>query len=215
MGLIGCTIDENRVGSIGKPADGVEIRIGENDELLIRADGLSPGYYKRPEKTKELWQDGWLHTGDKARNRRGRFCLLSLSGRVKDYFKTIHGKFVAPSPIESDFAACPHVEQLCLLGRGYSKTAMVCVLTEQAAGEDRGAVESSLRDTTEKINVDVYDHARIGAVIATTEPWTIENGILTPTLKIRRDEVEGRFGERARDLARNAAERHEILVEWL
>ncbi len=211
MGLIGATKDDNRRGSIGKAVDFVELKIGDNDELLVKADGLSPGYYKRPDKTAELWKDGWLHTGDKARIDEDGFVFLS--GRVKEYFKTIHGKFVAPAPIESDFAACPHVEQLCLLGRGYSKTVMVCVLTAAAANADPSEVEAGLREQVERINEGVYDHARIGAVIVTTEPWTIENGVLTPTLKVRRGEVDERFGEMAETLARQAAESGRVVIE--
>ena len=211
MGLIGATKDDNKRGSIGRAVDFVELKIGENEELLVRADGLSPGYYKRPEKTAELWQDGWLHTGDKAEIDEDGFVFLK--GRVKEYFKTIHGKFVSPAPIESDFAACPHVEQLCLLGRGYSKTVMVCVLTEAAANGNGADVEADLLSKVDEINESVYDHARIGAVIVTKEPWTIENGILTPTLKVRRDEVDAKFGEQAETLARKAAERHETLID--
>jgi long-chain acyl-CoA synthetase len=212
MGVACCTMDDNRVGSIGRPVDGVEIKIGENQELLIRADGLSPGYYKQPGKTAELWQDGWLHTGDKASVDADGF--IFISGRVKDYFKTIHGKFVAPAPIESQFAACTAVEQLCLLGRGYSKTVMICVLAAEAVAEKPNVVEAQLREQVQEVNEGVEHHAKIGAVIVSDRPWTIDNGILTPTLKIRRDEVETLFGERSEALARQAAESHEEIIEW-
>ncbi len=213
MGLIGATPDDNRRGSIGKPTELIELRIGADDELLIKAEGLSPGYYKQPEKTAELWQDGWLHTGDKARIDADGFVFLG--GRVKEYFKTIHGKFVSPAPIESEFAACPAVEQLCLLGRGYSKTVMVCVLSEQTANSTQELVEAEILQTIREVNEDLYTHARIGAAIITKEPWTIENGVLTPTLKIRRGKIEDRFGEKAEALGRRAAETHDELVEWV
>ncbi|MDH3440002.1 MAG: AMP-binding protein [Gammaproteobacteria bacterium] len=213
MGICGATAEDNRRGSIGKIAEGVEARITKDGELVLKADGLSPGYYKRPEKTAELWQDGWLHTGDKASIDEDGFVFLS--GRVKEYFKTIHGKFVSPAPIESDFAACPAVEQLCLLGRGYSKTVMVCVLSDAAADEDRTEVEKSLLQHVAAVNETVYHHARIGAVVVTAEPWTIDNGVLTPTLKIRRGQVEDRFGELAEALGRQAAESHQEIVHWL
>ncbi len=213
MGLIGATPENNRRGSIGTASEFIEVKIGANDELLVRAEGLSPGYYKRPEETAELWRDGWLHTGDKARIDEDGFVFLS--GRVKEYFKTIHGKFVSPAPIESDFAANPVVQQLCLLGRGYSKTVMVCVLSEQSADTATDRVEAAIFSTIRDINQDVYPHARIGAAIVTKEPWTIENGFLTPTLKIRRAKVESRFGERAESLGRKAAETHAEIIEWM
>jgi len=213
MGLIGATSDENRRGSIGTASEFIELKIGADDELLVQAEGLSPGYYKRPERTAELWQDGWLHTGDKARVDEDGFVFLS--GRVKEYFKTIHGKFVSPAPIESDFAACPDVEQLCLLGRGYSKTVMICVLCEQSTDIPKEQVEVSILKTVAGINTGLYAHARIGAAIVTQEPWTIENGFLTPTLKIRRTEVEKKFGEQAEALGRRAAETHTQIIEWV
>ncbi len=209
MGLLANSGEDNRIGSIGKAMEDVEIKIGENDELLVRADGLSPGYYKMPEKTAELWQDGWLHTGDKARIDEDGY--VYLFGRVKDYFKTIHGKFVAPAPIENNFAACTVVEQLCLLGRGYSKTVMVCVVTTP---QDKKSVEQTILDQLTEVNTTVSKHERIGAIIVTSEPWTIENGVLTPTLKIRRDEVEARYGEKAQVMARESAEQRTVLLEW-
>lgn len=213
MGLIGNKDGERRVGSIGKPIDGVEVRIAESDELLCRATGLSPGYYNMPDKTAETFVDGWVHTGDKAKVDDDGYYYIT--GRVKDYFKTIQGKFVAPVPIENAFAKNQWVEQQCLLGRGYSKTVMTCVLAETAQTEDRGMIEEAMKTQVQELNEEVDKHARVGAVIITREPWTIENGVLTPTLKIKRDEVEARFGNRAEELARDAAVNKTVLVEWM
>ena len=212
MGLTACTAAARRVGSIGKPMPDVACRISAEGELLVKTAGLSPGYYRMPEKTAELYRDGWLHTGDKARVDADGF--IFLTGRVKDYFKTIQGKFVAPVPIESVFAACEHAEQVCLLGRGYSKTVMVCVLSARGRERAREEIAAALRAEVARINGGVEKHARIGAVILAAEPWTIENEILTPTLKIRREHVEARFGAIAERLARQAAEQGTILIEW-
>ena len=212
MGLVAGTRGDFRVGSIGKPLAGVEMKLSAEDELMIRAEGLSPGYYEMPDKTAELYRDGWLHTGDKARVDDDGF--VYLTGRVKDYFKTIQGKFVAPVPIESDFADNPHTAQVCLLGRGYSKTVMVCVLNESGQRSDRDEVERALRAKAGAINAQVEKHARIGALILCHEAWTIENEVLTPTLKIRRERVEARFGDRAEPLARVSAEQSTLLIEW-
>ncbi len=212
MGIIVSTDEHRRIGSIGKPADGVEYRITDEGELIIKADGCTPGYYKMPEKTAELVQDGWLHTGDKVRVDEDGF--LYITGRVKDYFKTIQGKFVAPPPIEGEFAINPHAEQQCLLGRGYSKTVIVTVLSAEAQTHASSMVETAILETIEEINNGVEKHARIGAVIIDIEPWSIENEILTPTLKIRREKVEERYGEKAESLARESAEQRAILVHW-
>ncbi len=140
--------------------------------------------------------------------------FIFLTGRVKDYFKTISGKYVAPAPIESRFAENEWTEQICLIGRGYSKTAMVCVLSGIAQQEDRATLEKALLDKAAAVNEAIDKHERIGAVILSTEPWTIENEMLTPTLKIRRDEIDSRFGEQARELAREAAVAGKVLLAW-
>jgi len=212
MSLIVTKVDDRRIGSIGKPISGVEVKISDIGELLIRAEGCTPGYYQQPEKTAELWQNGWLHTGDKAYVDDDGF--IFITGRVKDYFKTIQGKFVAPPPIEGMFANNSHAEQQCLLGRGFSKTVMVTVLSEAAKGLDRQVVEASVLDTIASINTEVEKHARIGAVIISSEHWTIENEILTPTLKIRRERVEAVFAEKAEQLARESAEQGKVLAHW-
>jgi long-chain acyl-CoA synthetase len=212
MGLIANTPEDRRIGSIGRAVGEVEVKLSEEGELLIQADGCATGYYNMPEKTAETFVDGWVHTGDKARIEDDGF--IYLTGRVKDYFKTIQGKFVAPTPIENEFSKNPHTEQICLLGRGYSKTVMTCVLSAMAQQEERAAITEAMRSLAEKVNQDIDKHARIGAVMISTDPWSIENGMLTPTLKMRREQIEGRFGERAQELARDAAVKGELLVEW-
>jgi long-chain acyl-CoA synthetase len=151
-------------------------------------------------------------TGDKATIDDEGF--ISITGRVKDYFKTIQGKFVAPVPIEDHFSDNPHTEQLCLLGRGYSKTVMVCVMSDIAQSLARADIEAAMLERVKSVNETVDKHARIGAVIISDEAWSIDNGILTPTLKIRRDHIESRFGERAEELARHSAQQREIFVVW-
>jgi long-chain acyl-CoA synthetase len=212
MGVIVSSHEHRRVGSIGKPIGEVQYKITDEGELAIKADGCTPGYYRQEDKTAELIRDGWLHTGDKVRVDEDGF--LYITGRVKDYFKTIQGKFVAPPPIEGAFAKNPHVEQQCLLGRGFSKTVMVAVLTEEARNSPEQEIEDSILSTTREINQEIEKHARIGAVIVSREPWSIENEVLTPTLKIRREKVEERFAELAEQLARSSAEQRELLLRW-
>ena len=213
MGPILSSTETRRIGSIGKAVAGVDVRISDNDELQIKAEGSSPGYYKMPEKTAEVFVDGWVYTGDKVKLDEDGYYYIT--GRVKDYFKTIQGKFVAPTPIENIFAENPYTEQICLLGRGYSKTVMVCVLGAVAQEVDDQIVEAALLEKVEAINASVDSHARIGAVIISTEVWTNENSILTPTMKIRREKVDEKFGARAQQLAQDAAKQGKILLERL
>jgi long-chain acyl-CoA synthetase len=212
MGLIANSHSERRVGSIGKPIGEVQYKVTDEGELAVKAEACTPGYFKMPDKTAELIQDGWLHTGDKVRVDDDGF--IYITGRVKDYFKTIQGKFVAPPPIENEFAKNPHAEQQCLLGRGFSKTVMIAVLTEEARSREPEHIQSSLLETLAAINNEIEKHARIGALIIATEPWSIENEVLTPTMKIRRDKVEERYAELAERLARESAEQGQLLVNW-
>lgn len=213
MGPIVSSAENRRIGSVGKAMPGVEVKISDEDELLVKADGCSPGYYNMPDKTAETFVDGWVHTGDKVKVDDDGFYYIT--GRVKDYFKTIQGKFVAPTPIENIFAENQHTEQICLLGRGYSKTVMTCVLTPMAQELSRDEIEAALSERVEAVNKETDKHARIGAVIISDTPWSIENGVLTPTLKIRREKVEDLFGEQAAALARQSAEQGKILIEWV
>ena len=213
MGLIANSRENRKIGSIGLPIEGVEVRLSAEDELQIRATGCSVGYYNSPEKTAETFVDGWVHTGDKVRVDADGF--IFITGRVKDYFKTIQGKFVAPPPIEALFSDNPHTEQQCLLGRGYSKTAMTCVLSALAQETDRVKVEADLRAVVDQINSEIEHHARIGTLLISCDPWTIENAMLTPTLKIRREQVEQAFGEQAQALAHQAAVEGQLIIKWV
>ncbi|MFE1602847.1 AMP-binding protein [Methylobacterium sp. ID0610] len=213
MGVMCNSMEERRLGSIGKPVSGVEAKLSAEGELLIRAEGFSPGYFKDPEQTARTFVDGWVHTGDRARVDADGFYYIT--GRIKEYFKTIHGKFVAPVPLEDAFAGLPEIDQLCLLGRGYSKTVMVCTLSPAGRTADREGLAAALKARAAAVNAGAEKHAHLGGVIVSLREWTIDNGFLTTTLKIKRDSVETEYGERARELAREAAERKQILVECL
>ena len=212
MSLIISRDGQRRLGSLGKAVPGVDIKITDEGELAIRADGCTPGYYKQPDKTAELIQDGWLHTGDRFKQDEDGF--LYLTGRIKEYFKTIQGKFVAPTPIEAQFAGNKHVEQQCLLGLGMTKTIMVAVVSETMRDAPKAEIEASVLATIEAINEGVDKHARMGGAILSYESWSIENGVLTPTLKIKRDQVSDRFGARAAELAVASAESKALIVAW-
>lgn len=213
-GLLGNVDLDTPYGAVGKPLPGVEIRVSEEGEMIARMEGLSPGYYKQPDKTAETFVDGWLHTGDKVRVDENGYYFIT--GRVKDYFKTIHGKYVAPLPIEDSFSKNSLIQQQCLFGRGFSKTVMACVLSPEAEGKSSDEIAESLKATVIEINERVEKHARIGVVVVDKEPWSIDNGVLTVTLKVKRDEIDQRYGgEQAESRAKQAAEQGEIFVDFV
>ena len=187
-----CNIgDACRIGTVGKIIDQEysDVRISDEGEILFRAPGVMQGYYKEPEKTAETLVDGWVKTGDKGLIDADGF--LRITGRIKEIFKTAKGKYVAPAPAENRFiAACPYVEQLCLVGSGLPQTVLLVTLTEASQANSREEVNACLEKARLEVNQAAEAHERMSHVVVCSEAWTIENGQLTHTLKVLRDDVE-------------------------
>jgi long-chain acyl-CoA synthetase len=185
----------DRVGSVGKIMEdlGGGLMISDLGEILLRAPGAMLGYYKDPEKTAETLVDGWIRTGDKGRIDEDGF--LHITGRVKEIFKTAKGKYVAPAPIENVFAASSHVDQLCLVGSGLPQTLMLVILAPSSTKLKREDISEDLENQRQIVNKDLEAHERISHVIVCAQAWTIENRLLTHTLKILRDDVEKNHAE--------------------
>ena len=181
---------QDRVGSVGKILEGggSEVKISEIGEILLRAPGAMLGYYKDPEKTAETIVDGWVRTGDKGHIDDDGF--VHITGRVKEIFKTAKGKYVAPAPIENRFAAGPHVDQLCLVGSGLPQTILLVNLSPGSLALDREQVSGDLEQQRCAVNESLEAHERISHVVVCAQPWSLENRLLTHTLKILRDDVE-------------------------
>jgi long-chain acyl-CoA synthetase len=181
-------------GSIGQAAHGVEIQIADNGEILARGQGTAMGYYRAPEITAETFlNDGWVRTGDKGHVDDDGY--LFITGRVKEIFKTAKGKYVAPAPIEGLFLDTNLAEQACLSGLGLAQTVMMLVLSDAAIQRDEDNILAELLHHTAALNTNLDKHEQIGALIVSRTPWSHENGVLTHTLKIKRDQVEERFAE--------------------
>ena len=155
------------------------------------------GYYKQPDKTAEdMTEDGYFKTGDMGEiDEQGR---LRITGRVKDLFKTSKGKYVAPVPIENKLGAHPRVEVSCVCGADQPATFALVLLGEdtQAAlsnGLNKTAVEQELSDLLDEVNATLDPHEQMACAVVVKEPWGIENGMLTPTMKIRRNVIEERY----------------------
>ncbi|MGH8461574.1 MAG: AMP-binding protein [Stenotrophobium sp.] len=182
----------NRFGSVGRAMPGADMRISEEGEIQYKHAGVMAGYYKEPEKTKETFTaDGWLRTGDKGRIDEDGY--LYITGRVKDIFKTLKGKYVAPAPIEGALAANTDIDQMCFVGTGLTQPIMAMTLTPEAQKKPRAEVEKGLIAAMDAVNADLEPHELIAKCLVLKEAWTIDNGMMTPTMKVKRNEVEKRF----------------------
>ena len=194
-----CRPGKRRHGWIGQPCTDVEVRIAETGEVQVRSGATMQGYYLEPEKTAEaLTADGFLRTGDKGeQDDQGN---LRLTGRLKEIFKTSKGKYVAPAPIENRLAVHGKIEQVCVVGDGMPQPMALCVLSDMARQDasqgGRLALEQSLKALLDEVNGQLDKHERLLGIVLVKDIWGIENGFLTPTLKIKRSVVEGAYADR-------------------
>lgn len=190
-----CLPGQYKQGWIGKPCPEVEVRIDESGEVKVRSQANMLGYFKEPQKTAEtLTEDGFLRTGDKGeQDAEGR---LRLTGRLKEIFKTSKGKYVAPAPIENRLAVHSRIEQVCVVGDGLSAPLGLCVLSVVNQEEARGSLHSSLEKLLEEVNAGLDKHERLRRLVVVKDSWAVENGFLTPTLKIKRNVIEDTYGAR-------------------
>lgn len=192
-----CRPGQQKLGWIGPPCPDVEVRIGGDGEVQVRSGATMLGYYKDPAKTAEtLTADGFLRTGDKGEQ--GTDGRLRLTGRLKEIFKTSKGKYVAPAPIENRLAEHARIEQVCVVGDGLSAPMGLCVLSavglQDAAGAGRQALQGSLERLLEEVNQVLDKHERLRQLVVVKDSWAVENGFLTPTLKIKRNVIESAYG---------------------
>jgi len=190
-----CLPGQYKQGWIGKPCPDVEVRIDESGEVQVRSQANMLGYFKEPQKTAEtLTEDGFLRTGDKGeQDAEGR---LRLTGRLKEIFKTSKGKYVAPAPIENRLAVHSRIEQVCVVGDGLSAPLGLCVLSTVNQEEGRASLHSSLEKLLEEVNAVLDKHERLRRLVVVKDSWAVENGFLTPTLKIKRNVIEDTYGAR-------------------
>ena len=197
---------DQKIGWVGKPNDGVECRIAENGEILVRSPGNMTGYFKQPDKTREdLTEDGWLHTGDVGEiDSEGR---LRITGRVKEIFKTEKGKYVAPAPIEGRLVSHPGLDQVCVMGVDLPQpVALLCLSPEEEANLQTDAARDQyvdgLKALLTRVNSEIDAHERLDALVVVPETWGVENNLLTPTLKLKRNELEKLYKDRVPGWAR-------------
>ncbi|HEX7439222.1 MAG TPA: AMP-binding protein [Caldimonas sp.] len=188
-----------RPGTVGRTYDGVESRIDpESGEIQVKSPGVMLGYYKEPELTRQAFSaDGWLRTGDKGQlDAEGN---LRITGRVKDLFKTSKGKYVAPAPIEDRLVMNGALEACVVTGANLGQPLGIVMLNAEAAqranaAPDRAGLEVSLAAHRVSINASLDPHEQLDCLVVVTTPWSVENGFITPTFKVKRNRIEEVYG---------------------
>ncbi|WP_264403644.1 AMP-binding protein [Vibrio owensii] len=183
----------DKIGSVGNAGPGIELKIADDDEIMVRGRGLFSGYYKNDIATQESFDaDGWLHTGDIGSIDADGY--LTIQGRKKDTFKTSKGKFVAPVPIEKKLFEYSRVEMMCLIGLGLPGPILL-VVPHDFPNFDKERYARTTRKVIARMNQELESHEQIKGVLMIKDPWSIENGVLTPTLKIKRHVLEQKYHE--------------------
>ena len=185
---------QNTVGYVGVPYPGVQARISDAGEIQIKSPGQMVGYYKRPDLDAEVFTaDGFFCTGDQ-----GEYSAdgqLKITGRLKELFKTGKGKYVAPAPIENKLNAHPMIESSMVSGVGQAASYALVVLAEDVRPKlkdpaFKAEVTEQMTALLKETNKDLADYEKMQMVVIANEPWSIDNGCLTPTLKIKRAKIE-------------------------
>jgi long-chain acyl-CoA synthetase len=203
--------DDNKVGSIGTPFEGVEMMIGPQDEILIRGKNVMQGYYNKPDETaKAVDADGYYHTGDVGyQDKDGHFYVTD---RLKDLFKLSNGKYVAPLQVESLLKQSPLVSQAVVVGSGRKQVGALIVpdwdALKDALREDGIAAEGSREELCEDPHVvkrvqrdaveltrELNDYERVKRVYLLPREFSIDKGEMTPTLKIKRGVIDEKYEE--------------------
>lgn len=178
-----------RHGSVGKPFEGLHVKISEEGELRVKSPSIMKGYYKEPELTAEVFdEEGYLRTGDICEYDHDGF--LFVTGRAKDQFKTDKGKYISPAPIELKLMANTDIEHVCVVGMGIPQPIALVTLSEAGKLKSKQEIVESITASLNSVNPSLEHYEWVEKAIIMKENWSIENGLLTPTLKVKRNQVE-------------------------
>ncbi|MEO0325843.1 MAG: AMP-binding protein [Myxococcota bacterium] len=191
-----------KAGFVGQPYDNVEHKLSDEGEILVKSPATMLGYFKNEDATAAVMtEDGFLRTGDRgAIDSAGR---LKITGRVKELFKTSKGKYVAPAPIENKLMNHSAVEQAYVGGNGQSQPYGVVMLSEDGRAKlsngGRSELEESLAEHLASVNAALDHHEHLKFIAVEADEWTIENGKLTPTMKLKRPTIEDLYQPKEKD----------------
>lgn len=181
-----CTMDDPRdfePGRVGKAVDGIELKHGENDEIIVRGPNVFPGYWNRPEETAKVLREGWFHTGDQGEvNAKGNWKII---GRIKNLIILNSGHNIAPEPIEDEILnLLPDAQQVVMVGNGRSYLSVI--VTGNVRPEQ---VQAAL----DSVNGALPHYKQVRTFLIQAEPLTIESGLLTANGKLKRDAIAEKF----------------------
>ncbi len=182
------------VGTVGQPWPLVRTRIAADEEIQIASPCDFTGYYKSGTPRAEFFEGEYLKTGD--RGEIGPLGHLKITGRTKDLFKTSKGKYVAPSPIETRFGAFPYFEAICVAGANLSSPLLLAMLHPDVKARPRGRLVADLTACLDSVNRTLDHHEQVAKLIVVKDSWTVESGLVTPSMKVKRSAIEAKYGAR-------------------
>jgi long-chain acyl-CoA synthetase len=181
---------DRKVGTVGISMPNSVCKISKEGEILVKNDCTMTGYYKEEEKTKEvLTKDGFLRTGDMGEIDEDGY--LKITGRIKELFKTDKGKYVAPAPIELELSKNTNIAQICVVGSNLKQPMALVVPEENDFSKEE--LKENLLQTLDEVNASLDNHERIAKIILLKDAWTVENDLITPTMKVKRNVLEKKF----------------------
>ncbi|MEL6987167.1 MAG: AMP-binding protein, partial [Bacteroidota bacterium] len=188
-GCITYGIENTPEDSVGRVIPYGEVKVDdETGEVLMKTPFIMKGYYKDEVKTSSVLKDGWMHSGDKGLiDDQGN---LKIIGRINDAFKTSKGSYVTPNPMEEIILQNDFIEQVCVVGLGIPQPIAMINLSEMGIKEDQLIAETSILQSIDIANKGRGNFEHISTVVVIKEPWTVENNLLTPTLKVKRQEMD-------------------------
>lgn len=181
--------DGNKIGTVGRPFDSVQIKFSPVGEILIKNNCLMQGYFKAPEITASVFtDDGYFKTGDKGEYDHDGY--LTITGRAKDEFKTDKGKYISPSHIEMLLTKNTDIEQICVVGTGIPQPIALITLSELGRAKSKELLSEGLIETIKAANPSLEKHEKVEKVVIMKEDWTVDNNLVTPSLKVKRGSIE-------------------------